>query len=141
MDIDKVLEIEDEIRRVIELSLDNRVLSESEQDEEIYGAEEEPLVENNPFLGADGGFEESNTLAGYLERMTAEELKIVLTLMFTGKEIAEENVEDENLEETADIFARYYASVPEEKGTIIDYILEETANLEKYLTNGLMYSM
>ena len=142
MDIQNLIDLEEEIRRIIELSLDNRTVEERDfkKETEFYGQENEPMVDNNPFLG-NNGFEKPNTLAGYLEKMSSEELKTVLSLMYMGEEIAEEDVEDDNLEEAAEVFNRYYESVPEDRHTIIEYILEETANLEKYLTNGLLYCM
>lgn len=141
MDIQKAVTLEPEIRRIIELS-EQRGIDQptTQKEEEFYGQPNRPFTENNPHLtqGSLGG---QKNLAEYLRNLSSEELKLVLSLKLTGREIAEEDIEDDNLDRIENVFEKHYASVPEEKNTLIEYIMEEQNNLEKYLTNGLMYSM
>ncbi|MFW6279133.1 MAG: hypothetical protein ACOC2G_02985 [Bacillota bacterium] len=142
MDIQEALALEPEIRRIIELSLEEKSSSAqtTAKEEEFYGQQSEPFTDNNPFLGVNG-FESQNSLLDYLEKLSNEELMIILSLVLTGRDIAREDIEEDNLGKIEDIYAEHYDSIPEEKGTLIDYILEEKYDLDKFLTNGLMYCM
>jgi len=144
VDIQDAVALEPEIMRIIELSRQDQPNSRklTPEEEEFYGAPDEPLTDNNPYLGIDG-FEGQNALPEYLKTLESGELMLILSLLLTGRDLAEIDIEDEdqNEDEVEDIFKQYYESVPEEKKTLIEYILEDEPHLEKYLTNGLMYCM
>jgi F0F1-type ATP synthase gamma subunit len=62
-------------------------------------------------------------------------------LILTGAKITEEDIEEEELDELELIYEKFYNSVPDRKDTIIDDIVKESAHVDKYLRNGLMYSL
>ena len=78
-------------------------------------------------------------LMDFLRGLTLEELKIIRTLILTGQKITEEDIEDEELDNIQNIYDEFYETAPDRAETIIDYILDSSLNLDRYLTNGLMY--
>lgn len=143
MDIQKILDLESEIREIIELAQEEQSQFEqrTEKDYEFYGESDinETLSDNNPNMGSNYGSQRN--LINYLESLSLNNLKVIRSLMLTGARITEEDIEDEELEELEVIFQEFYNSVPDDKFAIIDDIIKESSYLDKYLTNGLMYCL
>ena len=143
MDIQNILDLESEIREIIELAQEDTYQNSerTEKDYEFYGESDinQTLADNNPNMSSNYGSQRN--LANYLDSLSLNNLKVIRSLMLTGAKITEEDIEDEELENLEKIFQEFFNSVTDDKNAIIDDIIKESLYLDKYLTNGLMYCL
>ena len=137
MNPEQILNIEPKAMKVIEL-----IEKENFQRREETAKEHEFYGDVGQRFENQMRSEKINThrnLMDFLRGLTLEELKIIRTLILTGQKITEEDIEDEELDNIQNIYDEFYETAPDRAETIIDYILDSSLNLDRYLTNGLMY--
>ena len=144
MDTQKIVDLEPAIRKIIELVEEEgyQRTELTEKDHEFYGdlGVDEAFKDNDPnFKSVE--YNSERNLMNYLENLSLEELKIIRSLILTGAKITEEDIEEEELDELELTYKEFYNSVPDDKDTIVDDIIKESAHVDKYLRNGLMYSL
>ncbi|MFW6390053.1 MAG: hypothetical protein ACOCZT_02965 [Halanaerobiales bacterium] len=145
MDIQKIINIESEIRKIIELTEEESFqhTSITPKEHEFYGdvaRQGDTFIDNDPNIHS----RESSPrreLINYLETLSLKNLKIIRSLMLTGEKINEENIEDEEIENLEEVYDEIYNYLPDDRKTIIDDILNESSYAGKFLTNGLMYCL
>jgi len=132
MDKQTIKDVKPKVLKVIELvEKEQEQYSEKKEKKEIHSLGES-LEELKDYLEGDNPH---NDLVEYLDSLKIEKLKIINSLMLTGRDV----VDGEEFEE--EIFDDYYKYSEENKDALVGYISEKSLRLNDYLKTGLEYCL
>jgi hypothetical protein len=140
MGFKQIFDVESEVMKIIEFieeeNLNKKEISPKEQ--EFYGDSYSDFDDeyDNQFRSQ---INTHRNLIDYLKTLSLVKLKTIQALILTGQKITEEDVDDEKLDNIKKIFNDFYQTTSDRKEIIVDYIIENNYELNRYLTNGLMY--